>query len=382
MTIYEDKNEFLTFLTPALVSFGAALFLGVLQIVVIIALFAILMRFNEFTDPLYEPIWNLIILFLSQILATIIIFLWGIPWLKVKNVRQFPVNKYIFISVLFLICLTWAIIIVKTVIIAIVIDFFQLETPKTAAEALLIPKEILSPITIIIFFAPLIIGAPLFEELVYRRILIPLLEERGMTTAGAVLASSIFFTLLHLPPDLLYGNMTGTILHISSVGILALALGISYIKTRNIVYPILIHGVINGISAVPVVLIEGSDLAMLYEIFYLFIIVIIGILYLLYLLWSNLKDSKAINIEYVKSKISFNNEGFYGYLTISLGLLLLHTIVSIFMQVISALIINPIALIIIFILIRRTEYQKKRLSEYQMSQAAFMAVESNDEIEI
>ncbi|UCG01120.1 MAG: CPBP family intramembrane metalloprotease [Candidatus Heimdallarchaeota archaeon] len=160
-------------------------------------------------------------------MSTVIIFLWGIPWLKVKNVRQFPVNKYIFISSLFLICLTWAVLILKTVIIAI-IDFFQLETPRTGLEALLIPKEILSPITIIIFLVPLVIGAPLFEEMVYRRILIPLLEERGMSTAGAVLASSIFFTLLHLPPNLLNRNMTGSFLHISSVIILALVLGISY----------------------------------------------------------------------------------------------------------------------------------------------------------
>ncbi len=381
MTTNERKNEFLTFLTPALVSFGAAVFLGVVQILVAIPLLGLFMRLNEFSNPLYGPIWNLIILFLSQILGTVIILRWGIPWLKVENVRQFPVNWYTFISNLFLISLTWALIIVKTIIMAILIDFFQLETPRTGLEAFLIQEEIISPITIIIFFAPLVIGAPLFEELVYRRLLIPLLEERGMNTGGAVLASSIFFTLLHLPSDLLYGNTTGMILHISSVVIIAFVLGISYVKTRNIVYPILIHGVVNGISAVPTILIEGSDLAVLYKIFSFILIVMIGILYLLYLLWRNFKDSQTINIESIRSKISINNEGFYGYLIISLGLLLLHTISSIFLQVISALFISPIVLIILLVIIRNTEYQKEKLSEYHMTQEAFLTVESSDEVE-
>ncbi|UCG01119.1 MAG: hypothetical protein JSW11_16065 [Candidatus Heimdallarchaeota archaeon] len=117
---------------------------------------------------------------------------------------------------------------------------------------------------------------------------------------------------------------------------------------------------------------------MLYEIFYLYIIVIIGILYLFYLLWSNLKVIQAIDIENVKLKISFNNKGFYGYLSISLGLLLLHTISSILLQVISSLIISPNALIIIVVLISNTEYRKERLSENYMTQEPFLAVESSE----
>jgi len=340
----------------------------VLQVIVSILLVGILMRLPEFSDPLYTPVWNLIILFLSQILGSVIIWLWIIPWLKLKYIRQSPHNHYAMISTLLLICLTWALIIVATIIIIISIKILQLETPRGGLEVLLIPKEILSPVTIIIFFVPLILGAPLFEELVYRRTLIPLLEERGMSPAGAVLASSLFFTLLHLPADLLNGNITGTIIHISSVLILAFVLGISYIKTRKLIYAMLIHGVVNGISAVPSILIEGTDLTTLYNIFYLFILVGVGLIYLLYLLWCNLKDLKAINIENIKSKTSINNIGFYGYLIISLGLLTMHTISLVFFQTITILIISPVLLLVLWIIIRNTAYPKERLSEYQIPQ--------------
>ncbi|MFX1517066.1 MAG: lysostaphin resistance A-like protein [Promethearchaeota archaeon] len=362
MTIYEnDKTEFLIFITPALVSFGAALLLGVLQIYISIALVGMLVGLEEFSNPLYEPIWSLILLFSSQIAGSIII-LFGIRWLKVKNVEHASVNRYASLSTLFFTTLTWSLIIISAIVITILIEFYQLEAPVTGLSMLIIPEEILSPITILIFFAPLVIGAPIFEELTYRRLLIPLLEERGMTSTGAVMASSIFFIFLHIPADLIYGNITGTVLHISSVAIIGFAVGISYIKTRNVIYPIFVHGVINGISAVPAVLIEGSDLATLYEIFYLLIIVVIGLLYLTYLLLLNLKDLKPINIQGI---LSFNTQSFYGFLLISLGLFLIHTFLTIFLQEIAAVsailllsfLINPLALIILVLIIRHLESQ-------------------------
>ncbi|MFX1285925.1 MAG: lysostaphin resistance A-like protein, partial [Promethearchaeota archaeon] len=235
MTIDENNDKFLTFLTPALLSFSAALLLTVLQVFISIFLVGILMRLPDFGNPLYEPVWNLILLFLSQILSSLIIVFWLIPWLKLRDERQSPLNWNTFFSTLLLICLTWVLIIIKTILIVIPIESLQLEPPRTGLEALIISEEILSPVTIIILFAPLVIGAPLFEELVYRRILIPLLEQRGMPSIGALIASSLFFTFLHVPSDLLNGNITGTVLHISSVIILGFVLGISYIKTRNVI---------------------------------------------------------------------------------------------------------------------------------------------------
>jgi len=381
LTIYESKNEFLTFLTPAFVSFGAVLILGVLQVYISIPLIGVLVKLEEFSNPLYEPVWSLILLFLSQIVGSVIILL-GIRWLKVKNVKHGYINRYASISTVFLTSLTWSIIIISAIMITILIEFYQLEAPVTGLYVLLIPEEILSPITILIFFAPLVIGAPLFEELVYRRLLIPLLEERGMTSEGAVMASSIFFTLLHVPADLIQGNITGTVLHISSVVIIGFAVGISYIRTRNVIYPIFIHGVINGISAVPTVLIEGSDLATLYEIFYLLIIVAIGLLYLTYLLLLNLKNIQPINIQ---SIMSFNTKGFYGYLLISLGLFLIHTVISIILQevsavLLSAFLINPLALIILVLVIKYLESQNEKLSENPTVQEKYQLFDSRGKV--
>ena len=337
------------------------------------------MRLEEFNNPLYEPVWSLILLFLSQIVGSVII-LFGIRWLKVKNAKYASVNRYASLSTLFFTTLIWSLIIISAILITILIEFYQLEAPVTGLSILLIPEEILSPITMLIFFAPLVIGAPLFEELVFRRLLIPLLEERGMTPTGAVMASSIFFVLLHVPTDLIQGNITGTVFHTSSIAIIGFAVGISYIRTRNVIYPIFIHGIINGISAVPTVLVEGSDLARLYEIFYLLIIVVIGLLYLTYLLLLNLKNLKPINIQDI---MSFNTEGFYGYLLVSLGLFLIHTVFSIFLQDISAVLlsiflINPLAFIILVLLIRYLESQNEK-SDHPKIQKTYELFESREE---
>ncbi|MFX1286547.1 MAG: hypothetical protein ACFFB5_23120, partial [Promethearchaeota archaeon] len=139
-------------------------------------------------------------------------------------------------------------------------------------------------------------------------------------------------------------------------------------ETRNVIYPMLIHGVINGISIVPVILIEGTELATLYEIFYYTVIIGIGSIYLLYLFWCILKDSKAFKIKNIGFKEVIINRGFAGYLIISSGLLLLHTISSVFFQVISVLIITPITLIFLLIITRKTEFRRRESLESQMSQ--------------
>jgi membrane protease YdiL (CAAX protease family) len=347
-----NNNRILTFLTPALVSVGSGVLLLILQIIASIPLIGIFWNLPEFGNPLYNPIWNLIILFTGQILGTLIVLVFLIPWLRIKDVEHQPLNKYAFGSTLLIICLTWALILVKAVILVFGIEYFQLEPPKTGLDSLFMIDEIINPITFLILVAPIAIGAPIFEELVYRRLLIPLLEKRGLSPFGAVLASSLFFTLLHAPADIINGNMTGTILHLTSVLILAFALGFTYIVTRNIIFPIMIHGFVNGIPLPQIILEEGSDISMAYSIFYLIILVAIGLIYLIFLLLTVPKEKNPIIKQIIHGKIPINSIEFYGYFIISLGLLTLHTISSVYLLDLSSLVISPILLIVIWLIIR------------------------------
>jgi membrane protease YdiL (CAAX protease family) len=351
MEHYEEKNQFFTFLTPALVSFGSGVLLLVLQIIASIPLVGIFYNLPEFGDPLYNPIWNLIILFAGQMLGTILVLFFLIPWLRVREVEFSPLNRYAFSSTLLIICGTWALIILKSVVLVLYIEYFQLEAPKTGLDPLLLSEEIINPMTFLIFFVPITIGAPIFEELVYRRLLIPLLEKRGLSSLGAVLASSLFFTFLHAPADIINGNITGTILHLTSVLILAFALGFTYIKTRNIIFPMLIHGVVNGIPLLPLILPEGTDIAMVYETFYL-IMVAVGLIFFLYLFLKLSMERDIIKQRLFTGNIPINSIGFYGYFIISLGLLAIHTISSVYLLELSSLVVSPLLLIVIWLMIK------------------------------
>jgi membrane protease YdiL (CAAX protease family) len=249
----------------------------------------------------------------------------------------------------------------------ILIEFFYLEEPRSGLSELLIPEELISPFTILLLLAPIVVGAPLFEELVYRRILIPLLEERGMSPSGAVFASSLFFTLLHAPTDILNGNFTGTVVHLLSVLFLAFALGISYIKTRNILYPMIIHGGVNAISTLAIVVQYNSELSLVYEVFIL-ILVIVGFLYALFISWRRVKSSRIRDIVRTRPFLHINRS-FVGYLTVSLGLLTFQTVSHILSIEFSLLIVCPLLLIVLGGVISITEYVTElKLSENQMNQ--------------
>ncbi|MFX1390087.1 MAG: lysostaphin resistance A-like protein [Promethearchaeota archaeon] len=123
---------------------------------------------------------------------------------------------------------------------------------------------------ILIYYLPLTVGASVYEELLFRRTLIPSLEQRGMSTSFAILSSSLLFALAHLPNDLLSANIPGIIMHISAVFLIGISTGLIYTLTRNIVYSIIIHGVLNFISfSGPLVaLISNSPLTLTYNILY------------------------------------------------------------------------------------------------------------------
>ena len=125
---------------------------------------------------------------------------------------------------------------------------FTFESPYEAFEPTL---ELLGiPIYYIMFFGMYAIGAAVSEELVMRRTFIPFLERRGLGTVWVLLFSSLLFSLIHVPADILSGSIGFTILHFFSTFAAGLALGFLYMRTRRIIWPIILHGLNNGVVAV------------------------------------------------------------------------------------------------------------------------------------
>jgi len=107
-----------------------------------------------------------------------------------------------------------------------------------------------NPLFVLLFLAVLIVGASISEELVFRRSLIPMLERRGLGQAWVLIISSIVFSLRHTPADYLSGSLGFAIIHFFGTMSGGLLLGYLYLRTRNILWPILLHALTNGVAAV------------------------------------------------------------------------------------------------------------------------------------
>ncbi|MFX0086574.1 MAG: type II CAAX prenyl endopeptidase Rce1 family protein [Candidatus Hodarchaeota archaeon] len=123
-------------------------------------------------------------------------------------------------------------------------------------EAILPSGELLGmPLYYILFFGVLIFGAAISEELIFRRTLIPLLERRGLGTFWALLFSTLMFSLIHVPADLVEyfnsnsgGAIRFAINHFFGTFAGGLTLGYIYMRTRDIRWPMIAHGFSNGFS--------------------------------------------------------------------------------------------------------------------------------------
>ena len=112
---------------------------------------------------------------------------------------------------------------------AVIYSVFRMIIGK---EATSIVAKMLSESNYVVIFIFIVIGAPVIEELFFRKLLIDKTLACGKKTS--VLASALIFALVH-------GNFQQS-LYTFFMGLL---LAFLYVKTANIVYPILLHMIIN-----------------------------------------------------------------------------------------------------------------------------------------
>ena len=369
MVIIKEKNgKFLNFFTASMVvGFGGLLLTFFSTIISFIIIF------SEFYLPFDYIITNLLIAFISQVIGAFIVYFILIPLFKVKNSEYRNLTLFNSLRTIFLICATFTLITSINFGFVYIFNLFGYIPQSGYINTLLNAGHLANPLNILIYYLPLTIGAAVYEELIYRRLLIPLLEQRGMSPSPAILTSSLLFTLAHLPDDLLSANLTGTIMHITAVFFIGIALGLIYFMTRNVLYPIIIHGIVNFISfsGPLVILIANNTLTFTYYTNY-WTIFITGIGILIFGLWQFFRKPDAEWVILIREKqtnpILFGSIGFLVISTISIFIppLIKTVVVNIGIAVYSVLLYFIVLLIcfgsvlVLFIWLgTRTNYQSK-----------------------
>ncbi|QLH74212.1 MAG: CPBP family intramembrane metalloprotease [Methanomassiliicoccales archaeon] len=116
-------------------------------------------------------------------------------------------------------------------LIALFMAFFEYAVLRPDA---LVPDMSLASITALLVVMVFFVGFG--EELVFRTILQTRAQER-MGAVGAVVFSALMFSVMH--------SGYGSLLYLAYVFIVGLVLGVSYLRTRNLIFIALIHGLIN-----------------------------------------------------------------------------------------------------------------------------------------
>ncbi|MFX1253762.1 MAG: lysostaphin resistance A-like protein [Promethearchaeota archaeon] len=172
----------------------------------------------------------------------------------------------------------------------------------------------------ILFFIAAVITAPIFEELLFRQYSLSGLEAEKVTPGVALLLSSVFFGLIHTTTDLISGSLYFATVHLINTSTSGLILGFLFLKRRRIIYPMILHALINGyalFSTYVATYAEGLEemsgnliLAMLGLL--MLVIMGLGCLSLIIRIWRN----RQIILEWFENPNDLNNLP-YNFLTIS-----------------------------------------------------------------
>ncbi|MFX0116445.1 MAG: type II CAAX prenyl endopeptidase Rce1 family protein [Candidatus Hodarchaeota archaeon] len=236
----------------------AAVFLS-LQFIIELPV-AFMLFIIQLTDDIV--INRLIVLFLGQVIGTALIGFVIIPFLKIRNTEFNSLSRTSFFRLIAIICLFWAIMIPITIGFSFLSSSWDMEA-NIYKDALPLSKDQISNLFIIfLWLAAVTLGTSMFKEYLYRRTLIPLLEERGMSPFTAIMISSLVFAFIEIPYALgiqitiiehsnhlniylsrynLWGSLFYAFYFFSTAFILGIACGITYVLTRNITLSVIIH---------------------------------------------------------------------------------------------------------------------------------------------
>jgi membrane protease YdiL (CAAX protease family) len=313
MVIYEENERLLNFLSPAVLTTIGLLLLG---------LGAWSLAALDFIVPILpaDAIMATIIANLAgQTVVTLAVLLLLIPLLHVQSVEHKPLTFMRTLKSIPAFCLVYTVAMGLALVLYLILDLLGIPIATSYGSILLTPAQLANPFNLVVFFVTTTVGAAISEELLFRRTLIPTLETRGMAPLAAVFASSLGFSVIHMPNDILNGSFGFVVSHFITTLIIGTVLGISYVATRNVIFPMILHGLINLVSFGAGIIETIGDLSLL--VIYALVILaiwVIGIVVGVIALWQALKEPPApwAAVLRIKSKINIL-PGLLGYLLVA-----------------------------------------------------------------
>jgi membrane protease YdiL (CAAX protease family) len=267
-------------------------------------------------------IQDLLVLFIAQLIAVATVIFVFVPFFNVKHAETHPISNASSRTTLLLFFLALGTTFLSSLIFTSLFTALNWEPQTGYSEIILTAEHMDNSLNIVLFLVSMTIGAALFEEMVYRRLLIPLLENYQVVPSTAVIVSSIMFAMAHLDEDLVYGNIAGAIIHTVGVFLFAMVLGITYILTRNVLFPILIHAISNlfGSLSILFMLIGNESLLTIYSILML-VMLVIGLGVTIYLVCKCFYGSKTEITFVIWNKPELNGmSGLIGFMVVGLSL--------------------------------------------------------------
>ncbi|MFX0088010.1 MAG: type II CAAX prenyl endopeptidase Rce1 family protein [Candidatus Hodarchaeota archaeon] len=232
IVITEIENSFLNFFTPAMI-IVASLFLSFIICKPLLLFINWWIQEADIIGIDFSVIKAIIAIW-TGILISLITYYVFIPRLKVIYVEYHPpqLKNLIYIFPVFFIIILFR---------NVAIFLYELggdTVPYSQWPGFLQSSlgQLRNPTLFILYLIYQFIIISITYELLYRRTVIPALEDRGLSPLYSVILSSFGFSLVFVPDYILIGNLFGTIFWAFSTFLYGLATGIIYILTRNILF--------------------------------------------------------------------------------------------------------------------------------------------------
>jgi membrane protease YdiL (CAAX protease family) len=373
MVINERNGRLSNFLSPAVAATMGLLLLG-LGAYSLVAL--------DYIVPLLPPdnvIATIIANLAGQIVVILAVFFLVIPLLRVKVVEYRRLTFFRTLKSVPVFCLVYTVAMGVAMALTILFDSLGFPVVSSYGAILLTPTQLANPLNLAIFFATTTIGAAVSEELLFRRTIIPSLEARGMAPLAAVFASSLGFSVVHMPNDLINGSPAFVVSHFATTFVIGILLAVSYVTTRNVLFPMILHGLINLVSfgADIVETLGAFDLILAYG-FLVLAIWLVGFVVGLVVLFQFMKTPPAAwtNVLRIRSKIDLL-PGLSGYIVVAVLLVTLQVLGELALVVLLVpdigLILDAVCgfylilFVLLVLLLRQTRYEGSNAAKPELS---------------
>ncbi|MFX1566696.1 MAG: hypothetical protein ACFFCH_11970, partial [Promethearchaeota archaeon] len=179
MEIQERDEGLLNFFTPAIIIIIGLLVLSIGALSLIMVQFFVPVIIP---DPIMASIqMNLV----GQTIGIIVTLFFLIPFFKLQKVAKRTPTMFRTLKVLGVACFTLTVAMGLALVLFFVTTALGIPIEHSYGDIILGPQHLSNPWNIVMFFATATIGAAVFEELIFRRMLIPSLQQRGMAPTAA-----------------------------------------------------------------------------------------------------------------------------------------------------------------------------------------------------